>query len=155
MTDLKTPELKDPFQNDRPYLWTGASHNDKGLDEHDQAERDRRAALFALHTTPQMGDFVIFKCGTLRRISHLWECDSTFQSSDCGSFYLEKWGDNKAFMSFSGSLFHSVSLKTLTLLPEMRDGGCWFFSHNYACRDNDVAFTVPCRVWSCSEEAKS
>ena len=73
------------------------------FDERDRAILEARSNAFHQHTTPQVGDFVIFADGTERRISHNW--GDEVQTSDDGSFYL---GDG--YMSFAGSLYTSIPI---------------------------------------------
>jgi hypothetical protein len=117
--------------------------SDFNLDERDLQILLERKRLFNQHTTPQVGDFVKFVDGVKRRISHNW--GDAVQTSDGGSFYL-----GAGWMSFSGSLYTSIPIDTLTLTDRKEDGSCWFFHHDYSMANNGVYITIPCRVWNCS-----
>jgi len=117
------------------------------LDARDQAILTERTELFSKREVPSVGDYVIFANGITRRISYDWK--DAVQTSDGGSFYLCSSGA----MSFSGSLYRSIPVETLTLTDETKSGSCWFFHHNYAMAHNGVYVTVPCRVWRCSLDA--
>jgi hypothetical protein len=122
------------------------------------SERDgeilaRRAAQLAENPI-NVGDFVRFADGVVRRVSYIWpdisDDDShhrpgSIQTTDGGSFYL---GDG--YVSFSGSLYIGVPFNTLTNTGDTHDGQAWFFHHDHACADNGVYFTTKFRVWHCS-----
>lgn len=112
-----------------------------------------RERLRAMDERPgaRMGDYVRFACGTLRRISHVWwagEPDTAVQTSAGGSWYLGEAG-----CSFSGSLFRSVPLDSLTLTDEQMQGRVWIFHHGWAQAHSAVHATVPFRVFTCDREA--
>ena len=119
------------------------------LDERDEAIRQQRAALFAQHTTPQVGDFVRFADGVTRRISYVWKEEPAIQTSRGGSWHIAG-----SYASFSGGLYPAIPRSTLTLEPERRDGVFWFFHHDHACAHNGVDCMIPCRVWTCSEVSR-
>lgn len=121
------------------------------LDERDSAIKEEGARQRAGIMCPTVGDYVEFSCGTVRRISYIWPGDNGgAQTSAGGSFHLlHKYGT----LSFSGGLYHSVPLGTLTDTGETREGACWFFHHNYPAADNGVDTSIPCRVWRCTMPA--
>lgn len=122
----------------------------EGLDVRDAELLARRVEALSFVAGPRVGDFVRFVCGTVRRVSFVtpveWlpECDAV-QTSEGGSFYL---GDG--YTSFSGGLFPGVPRSSLLLTAEVRYGSVWFFSHDYAMRDNGVDASMPFRVYECS-----
>lgn len=122
------------------------------LDARNQEILAQREALRDAIEGPRVGDFVRFADGILRRISHIWDfadgCDAMVQTSDGGSFYL---GDGS--MSFSGSLYSSVNVRTLTLTEETRTGGAWFFHHDWPEAHNGIDVALTCRVYTCTENA--
>ena len=95
---------------------------------------------------PQVGDYVRFSDGTLRRISHHWRDDEGWdggvQTSDGGSFYLSDHG-----CSFSGSLRPSIPTDRLQATDEMVAGRAWIFHHDMHQAHNGVDFEVPFRVF--------
>ncbi len=122
------------------------------FDARDAEIRATRLAAFDKLTGPRCGDYVHFACGTVRRVSHVWDIDPVgVQTSAGGSWYLGAgWTPDEAHVSFSGSLCRSVPLDSLTLTPETRDGLVWFFHHGFAERDNGVDTTIPFRVYTCN-----
>jgi len=119
------------------------------FDDRDAEILKERQAEFDKSTRPRCGDYVLFSDGVVRRISHIWDYDDGwFQSSDGGSWYL-----GKGWASFSGSLFSSLPLKTLTLTDDHKNGHFWFFHHDWHEAHNGVQFQIPCRVWQCSQSA--
>jgi hypothetical protein len=93
---------------------------------------------------PRVGDFVRFANGTLRRISHHWV--NRVQTSDTpgGSYYL---GDG--WLSYSGSLYPSVPIESLTLTDETLDGAVWFFDRDWMRASARVLARVAFRVYTC------
>jgi hypothetical protein len=82
-----------------------------------------------------------------RQIFYVWP--DSVQTSDGGSFYL---GDG--YMSFSGSLYTSVPIETLTLIEgTRREAWAWFFHHDHRTAHNSVHVCVPVRVWMSSAKA--
>ena len=119
----------------------------RGPDPRDeQILADRITALNKIKG-PRCGDYVKFTCGTIRRISHLWLGDSA-QTSDAGRYYLGHDG-----ISFSGSLYSSVPITSLTLTTETRLGLVWFFHHDIPRAHNAVHFGAMFRVYDCSAPA--
>lgn len=122
------------------------------LDERDQAMLDERQAAYLDRIGPQVGHWVSFADGTLRRISYVWDwSDPTelhVQTSDGGSFYL-----GHGYMSFSGGLYPSVPARTLRVTCLLKPGPAWFFHHDYAQAHNGVYVEVPCPVWDCTRPA--
>ena len=120
------------------------------LDERDRQILWERRHSIELADEPRNGDYVIFADGTTRRVSHVYGADwgdmAGVQTSDGGSFYL-----GNGYVSFSGSLYPSVKMTTLTLTAEQRPGSAWFFHHDWAMRDNGVDVTIPFRVYRCTE----
>lgn len=116
------------------------------LDPRDRRILDARKASLDGQPGPRVGDYVVFSDGVTRRISYNW--GDAVQTSDGGSWYL---GDG--YCSFSGSLYSSVPIASLTQLPEERDGSAWFFHHDYPAAHNGVDVEIPFRVYSCTEIA--
>ncbi|MBF6332392.1 hypothetical protein [Nocardia transvalensis] len=94
-------------------------------------------------TTPLVGDWIDFADGIRRRISYIWG-DEDAQTSDRGSYYLLPNGD----MNFSGSLYPSIPLASLTNTGTTRPGSAWIFHHGHACAHNGVDFDIPVRVYT-------
>jgi hypothetical protein len=104
---------------------------------------------------PREGDYVDFACGTVRRISEDYgdEVQTSSIDPNCihsGSFYL-----GKDYLSFSGGLFRSIPVKSLTKSPELRPGGVWFFNHDEVCAHNGIYATLQCFVWKCNLPANT
>jgi hypothetical protein len=117
------------------------------FDDKDREIARRRAATFARWNTPQVGDFVRFADGVVRRISYVWP--DGVQTSCGGSWHLFADGVS----SFSGGLCPPVHPNTLTLTQDKRDGVFWFFHHDLAGAHRGVDCSIPCRVWECSQNA--
>lgn len=122
------------------------------LDERDRQILWERRHSIELADEPRCGDYVEFADGTTRRISHVYGADwgdmAGVQTSDGGSWYL-----GNGYVSFSGSLYPSVKMTTLTLTDQQRAGSAWFFHHDWATRENGVDVTIPFRVYHCTETA--
>lgn len=86
---------------------------------------------------------MIFADSVRRRISYSW--GDGYQTSDGGSFYLDESGG----MSFSGSLYQSVPVDSLTDTGETDTAGAWVFHHGYSDAGNGVDVTVTVRVYRC------
>lgn len=115
-------------------------------DEQDAALLLERIAAYNDRTGPQVGDFVRFADGKLRRISHDW--GDFLQTSEGGSFYLGLHG-----VSFSGGLHPGLPTETFSATEERLPGEVWFFHHDRWTAHNGVNATFGFRVWSCSLEA--
>lgn len=120
--------------------------NNSHLDNVDLKILIKRKRNFARQTVPTVGDYVLFKDGRRRRISHVW--DDSVQTSDGGSWYIS---DNA--VSFSGGLFPCVKKETLSLVNTKETGIFWFFSHDEWRANNGVHCYIDCRVWVCTENA--
>src|SRR5262245_57596435 len=94
------------------------------FDERDNQIRKVRSAAFDKIQGPRCGDFIKFRDGVTRRISHVWEFQPrTVQTSDGGSWHLgEGWTPDEAYVSFSGSLYRSVPADSVILSDEIREG---------------------------------
>lgn len=127
---------------------TPAATGRGALDDRDRAMLSTRAFLFwARHFGPSVGDYVDFADGVTRRISHCWTFgDPTVQTSDGGSFYLDRSG----YCSFSGGLHPGVAMDTLTLTGAGREGAVWFFHHDYTTAGGGVHTSMPFAVYTCS-----
>ncbi|WP_028924217.1 hypothetical protein [Pseudonocardia acaciae] len=119
------------------------------LDARDQVIVATRRALFDARCGPRVGDYVVFTDEVVRRISYIWNDPHEAQTSDGGSFHLTESGH----LSFSGSLYRSVPLHTLTATGAVVDGGAWIFHHDWWTAHNGVNFQIPMRVFTCSEAA--
>lgn len=116
------------------------------LDERDLKILEERAAAFVALEGPQVGDYVEFACGTVRRFSYKWDDGIQTSAVNGGSYYLYQDG----MVSFSGGLYPSVGFDKLVKSEEKRLGTFWFFSHNEPRAHNGVTVQVECRVWKCS-----
>ncbi len=118
------------------------------VDGLDKAILAARIEEWDKHEGPRVGDFVNTSKGLLR-LTHDWGEDiqttvpGTHPCAGDVSFYFSKGG----YMSFSGSLDHGIPKARLQLTPEVREGSCWFFSHDYVEAHNGVHVKVPCRVY--------
>lgn len=119
------------------------------FDERDQAILDERQAAFLARTGPQVGHYVRFADGTMRRISHVWDWGEpekvSVQTSDAGSWHL-----GGSWISFSGSLYTGIPATTLTKTGETKDGRVWLFHHGFAGAYRGVNAHIPLPVWECS-----
>jgi len=118
------------------------------LDEQDQEIYRERQLRLDNRRSPDMGDWVEFADGVTRRISHVWRAsegweDTTVQTSDGGSFYL----GNDGSVSFSGSLYRSIDIKTLTFTGEFRPASAWFFHHDWMSAGNGIDVMADFRVY--------
>lgn len=118
------------------------------LDETDQAILSTRQAKYNTEHDVQVGEFIRFSDGTIRRISYIWPdgVQSTDNRFGPMSFYL---GDG--YVSYSGSLYRCVPRDSLKLTNEKESGGFWFFHHDFPTAHNGVDFMIPCRIWESSE----
>jgi hypothetical protein len=115
---------------------------------------------------PLEGDWVEFADGVTRRISYVWFGDAQshppsggVQTSDAtsdrgrringGSWHLQSSGNG----NFSGGLYGSVPVNTLTDTGETRPTRFWFFHRDHWTAHNAVHVDVNVRVWQCSEVA--
>lgn len=127
------------------------------LDEQDKEYLNKSQQNYLKHDEIMVGDYVIFKDDTLRRVSHIWKDDnnnpSDIQTTDVnnkdwnsgngGSYYLYENG----YMSFSGGLYPAIPVKLFEKTDEFKSGQVWFFHHDYACRDNGVYTEMNFKVW--------
>ena len=120
--------------------------HDRFNDPQNQAILKRNMAAFDKKAGPRVGDYVRFSCGTTRRISHHW--GDAVQTSAGGSFCL-----GEGHISFSGQLYRSVPVESLTLTNEQQDGAVWFPDRDWLRADCAVHARVPFRVFVCSEQA--
>ena len=99
---------------------------------------------------PRVGEYFLTPDGYLR-FTHDWgeTIQTTVKPGYDSSFYFGRGG----YMSFSGSLNPGIRTDSLELTSEIRDGACWFFSHDYSEAHNGVHVTAPCRVWRLKTEA--
>lgn len=122
------------------------------FDDRDQSILDERQAAYLEREGPQVGHWVRFADGVLRRISHVWDWGEpdkvSIQTSDGGSFYLGKW-----YMNFSGGLYPGVPATTFRPTDELKPAPAWFFHHDYCQAHNGVHVQVPCPVWECTQPA--
>ncbi len=117
------------------------------LDGRDLAIILERAAALDKEHDFRVGDYVVFADDVTRRISHVyprreWGEKWGVQTSDGGSWYL-----GNGYVSFSGSLYPSVSVKTLTLTEERRSGHIWIFHHDLWRAHNGVDAQIEFRVY--------
>jgi hypothetical protein len=114
---------------------------------------DRMAALKA-RKGPQVGEFVRFADGTMRRISYHWTDDAGWdggvQTSDGGSFHLGEYG-----ISFSGSLYSTIPTDELKPTDETLPGSVWVFHHGFPGAGRGVDTRVDMRVWTYDGNAPS
>ena len=122
------------------------------LDERDAAIRTERIQLLDAIEGPRVGDYILFRGGIVRRISHVWDFgdgdEPEYQTSDGGSWHL---GDG--YCSFSGSLYPAVKRSTLIATEPKKSGVVWFFHHDHWCANNGVQTEMDFRVYACTEEA--
>lgn len=112
------------------------------LTERDLDILDARTKALNDVAGPRVGDYVEFP-GETRRISHIRDGES-FQTSQGGSYYL---GDG--WVSFSGGLFTSAPLASLTDTGRRHDGSVWFFHNDWATAGGGVDVIVAFRVFTC------
>jgi hypothetical protein len=123
---------------------------DMELDEQDQEIYRERQLGLDNRRSPGIGDWVEFADGVTRRISHVWDfAPTTAQTSADGSFYLS----NDGSVSFSGSLYPGVDIKTLTFTGEFRPASAWFFHHNWMEAHNGIDVMADFRVYRSTEKA--
>ena len=116
------------------------------FDDRDQDILDKRQSAYLERTGPQVGHWVHFADGAVRRISHIWDwgepSEVSIQTSNGGSFYL-----GNGYMQFSGSLYSGIPGSTFKRTDKFKVGSAWFFHHNDACAHNGVGVMVKCAVW--------
>lgn len=119
---------------------------DATLDDRDAAILVERLAKLNARKGPQVGEFVRFSDGTVRRFSYHWRDDEGWdggmQTSDEGSFHLGRCG-----VSFSGSLYSCLPTERMRATDETMMGRVWFFHHDHMTAHNGVDVQVPLRVW--------
>lgn len=114
------------------------------LDERDEQILLERVGRRAHINGPRVGDFVIRTTGEVLRFTH--DHGDRLQVSvkeQSGSFYFDASG----YLDYSGSLDPAIKKSNLHVLPELREGACWFFHHNQPRAHNGVAALIPCRVY--------
>ncbi len=118
------------------------------LDEKDKGLLAERIEARAKVEGPAVGDWLITPAGLLR-FTHDWgdSIQTTVRPGYDASFYVTQCGH----MSFSGSLASAIDKSLIEATEEMRDGACWFFSHEYAEASNGVRVEVPCKVYRLRE----
>lgn len=99
-----------------------------------------------------VGDFVEYPSGELRRVSHVWrdEHGATFSvqtsicgaSGDVGSFYL-----GAGHLSYSGGLERGADPSSFKPTGRTRSGACWTFHHGRHQAHNAVYLQADRRVW--------
>jgi hypothetical protein len=120
------------------------------FDARDGEIRAKRLSAFEKIEGHRCGDYIVFADGVTRRISHI-SFDGAPQTSAGGSWYLGSgWTDEEAYVNFSGSLYRSVPVETLTPTDEIRDGLVWFFHHGFPQAHSAVHTNIPFRVFRCS-----
>lgn len=120
------------------------------LDAKNQELLAKRRAWFEARTIPMVGDYVRFVDDVERRISYRWDFgDATVQTSAGGSFYIDV-----GVVSFSGGLYPSIAVSTLTLTEERKSGRFWFFDHDISGAGRGIEVSMPCRVWRCALTGK-
>lgn len=125
-------------------MYTSTGH--PTFDDRDATILAKRAALLDAIPGPRVGDWIRFEDGSLYRISHLWvwgDPDDGAQISEGGSWYL-----GEGYVSFSGALYPSIPLTTLTRTDETRPGSVWFFHHNVSGAGRGVYASLPFRVYT-------
>ena len=110
-----------------------------------QRDQDFLALALSARNTrnhPEVGDYIRFQDGSLRRISynHGDKC----QHSVSGSFYLNSSGHS----SFSGGLDAGVKVEAMELMEEVKDGSFWIWRDGRVGAGCGVDVSMPCRVWS-------
>ena len=115
-------------------------------DERDLAMVAERMAAMDSREGPRVGDYVIFRDGTVARFAHDW--GDRLQTTPGGSFYL-----GNGYLSMSGSLDRSIPKDSLTLTDQTREGSAWVFHHNMHQAHYGVAVRVPLRVFLTTEES--
>lgn len=110
---------------------------------------ERQAAI--MKNPINVGDFVRFADGVVRRISYIWTDErgahlrNGIQTSAGGSFYL-----SNHHVGFSGSLHRGVDFSTLVDTGDTHDGDVWFFHHDFHTAHNGVHCAAKFRVWRCN-----
>lgn len=125
------------------------------LDEKNQAILEHKRDLYMeVATDLSVGHWVRFQCGTMRRVSYIWDWPSnedppSIQTSKGGRYYL-----HNGYMTLSvGGLSRGLPREIFHPTDEILLGWCWFFSHNFPGAGRGIDVKVPCRVWECSEPA--
>lgn len=124
---------------------------ERALDERDtKLLQDKIDLRDSRKIFPQVGDFVIFPCGTRTRIAYEWGPDIVqLDDRAGGSYYL---GDGYASWSGAGG----PTIKTAELEHTgTEDGNFWFFSHEYATAGGGVYVQAPCNVYKIDRPWKS
>jgi hypothetical protein len=117
------------------------------FDARDKEILQKRQVGFDRCEGARVGDFVYFPDGSLHRFTHDWDEDLQTVKVGEGSFYL-----GAGYVEYSGGLDPAIPRRGLTLLPESREGTCWFFHHNHARAHNGVSVTVNFRVFQYKPE---
>lgn len=108
--------------------------------------KKERAEKFAVHTKPQVGDYLVFGYHDKRRITQVWGSDEhgyAYQTGSIGGSY--HLGDG--YTSFSGGLDPAIPGEQIIDTGEREDARFWFFSEGIAGAGRGVDVTIPVRVW--------
>lgn len=92
---------------------------------------------------PRVGDYLLLKDGSLRRLTQKWHDGFQTTTEDCeGSFYLGLCG-----ASYSGSLDPTINLKEIELTDKNKLGKFWVFKNDEHKAHNGFDFKIKCRVF--------
>ena len=126
---------------------------------HEFDDRDALMVLWALAVRSmreriEVGDWVVFADGVERRVSYCWidgdDPETAWQgvqTSDGGSWHLS---EKEGFGSFSGALYTSVPLTSISATDLTKLARWWVFHHDWWGAGRGVHFDGPVRVWECS-----
>jgi hypothetical protein len=119
------------------------------VDDRDQAMINARHAEFLDRPgdEPRVGDIVVFRDGTHRRIAYVWP-NGVQTGWDGGTYYL-----GNGYMSMSGSLHGSVPPASLVNTGRRAHATAWVFHHDIRGAGRGVDFEVTVPVWRCNLDA--
>lgn len=94
---------------------------------------------------PRIGDKIIMRDGSIRRLAHDYGSDlQTTSSSAPGDqrYYL-----GHGYCSFSGTLGEIIPKDAIEDTGDIEDAPIWFFNHDQAMAFNAVHASIPCRIY--------
>lgn len=116
---------------------------DDRADERDHQNAAAYAAALTDRDGPQVGDFVIFACGTRRRISHLWPDSAQTSAPEEG-----RWSLNEHGASFSGTLHPPVPLTHLYETGTYDQGSAWIWKGRIPGARRALTYQFGFAVWT-------
>lgn len=128
---------------------------------HKQIEQDKKDNMDLLNSRLkkyykreliQEGDWIIDKYTyDMSRVTEVWkdEHDVIFQIQTEGDYTGRYYFRNDGTMSYSGGLSDGYEIPKWKFrkLDYKKKGSVWIFKRDIHIADNDIEYTIPCKVW--------